>query len=134
MVSCALHAGGALGGSRMIGDLVLRFVLGGAVVSAFAAIAQVFEPVSFSGLFAAAPSVAITTLTLTYLSDGAEAAATAARWMLVAIPAMLAYSTCCVAACRHQRGPIWLAALAAWGVWLAVALGLYVALRGVIAT
>lgn len=118
----------------MIGDLVLRFALGGAVVSAFAAIAELFEPKSFSGLFGAAPSVAITTLTLTYLSDGAEATATAARWMLVATPAMLAYSACCVAACRHERVAIWLAALAAWGVWLAIALGLHVALRGAIAT
>ncbi len=118
----------------MIGDLALRFVLGGAVVSAFAAIAELFEPKSFSGLFGAAPSVAITTLTLTYLSDGAEATATAARWMLVATPAMLAYSTCCVAACRRERIPVWLAALAAWLVWLAVALGLYLARRGVIVT
>jgi uncharacterized membrane protein (GlpM family) len=118
----------------MIGELVLRFVLGGAVVSAFAAIAEVFEPKSFSGLFGAAPSVAITALALTYLSDGAEATETAARWMLIATPAMLVYSTCCVAACRHERVPVSLAPLAAWGVWLAVALGLYVALRGVIAT
>ena len=118
----------------MIGDLVLRFVLSGAVVSAFAAIAELFEPKSFSGLFGAAPSVAITTLTLTYLSDGAEATATAARWMLVATPAMLAYGACCIAACRHERVPVWLAALAAWAVWLAVALGLYLTLHGVIAT
>lgn len=118
----------------MIGDLVLRFVLGGAVVSMFAAIAEVFEPKSFSGLFGAAPSVAITTLTLTYRSGGAQATATAARWMLVATPAMLAYSACCVAACRRDRVPVWLAALAAWLVWLAVALGLYGALRGVVAT
>jgi uncharacterized membrane protein (GlpM family) len=118
----------------MIGELVLRFVLGGAVVSAFAAIAELFEPKTFSGLFGAAPSVAITTLTLTYLSDGVEATATAARWMLVATPAMLVYGTCCVAACRHERVPVWLAALAAWGVWLVVALGLYIALRGAIAT
>jgi hypothetical protein len=134
IVSPPLRVGEALGGSRMIGDLALRFVLGGAVVSAFAAIAEVFEPKSFSGLFGAAPSVAITTLTLTYLSDGAEATATAARWMLVATPAMLAYSTCCVVACRREQVPVGLAALAAWGVWLAVALGLYVALRGVIPT
>lgn len=118
----------------MTGDLVLRFALGGAVVSAFAVIAELFEPKSFSGLFGAAPSVAITTLTLTYLSDGAEATATAARWMLVATPAMVMYSACCVAACRHERVPVWLVALAAWGVWLAVALGLYAALRGAIAT
>lgn len=118
----------------MIVDLVLRFVLGGAVVSMFAAIAEVFEPKSFSGLFGAAPSVAITTLTLTYLSNGAGATATAARWMLVATPAMLAYSTCCVAACRRKRIPVWPAAIGAWGVWLAIALGLYGALRGVVAT
>jgi uncharacterized membrane protein (GlpM family) len=118
----------------MAGDLVLRFLLGGAVVSVFAAIAELFQPKSFSGLFGAAPSVAITTLTLTYLSDGAEATATAARWMLVATPAMLVYSACCVATCRHPRVPVWLGALASWLVWLAAAFGLYLALRGVVAT
>jgi hypothetical protein len=133
LVSDSLH-GESLGGTRMIGDLVLRFVVGGAVVSGFAAIAEVFEPKSFSGLFGAAPSVAITTLTLTYLSDGAGPTATAARWMLIATPAMLAYGTCCVAACRRERIPVWPAAIAAWLVWLGVALGLYGALRGVVAT
>ena len=118
----------------MLGDLALRFVIGGAAVSLFAAIAEVFEPKSFSGLFGAAPSVAIATLALTYHNDGATATATAARWMLVATPALFVYSSCCVAACRRDHVPVWLTAVAAWLAWLAVAFGLWFALRGVIAT
>ncbi|TMQ13571.1 MAG: hypothetical protein E6J90_28205 [Deltaproteobacteria bacterium] len=118
----------------MLGELALRFVIGGAVVSLFAAIAEVFEPKSLSGLFGAAPSVAIATLALTYHGDGPAATATAARWMLVATPAMLVYTTCCAAACRRDRIPVWLAAIASWLAWLAVAFALWISLRGVIAT
>src|ERR1041385_6197240 len=118
----------------MLGALVLRFLIGGTVVSLFAAIAEVFEPKSFSGLFGAAPSVAIATLALPYHNDGAAATSTAARWMLGAPPAMLVYGSCCVAACRRERIPVWAAAVAAWFAWLAVAFGLWFALRGVVAT
>jgi uncharacterized membrane protein (GlpM family) len=125
--------GAAIIGTRMLGDLALRFVIGGAVVSAFAAIAEVFEPKSFSGLFGAAPSVAIATLALTYHHDGPTATATAARWMLVATPALFIYGGCCVAACRRDHVPVSVAAIAAWLAWLAVAFGLWFPLHGVIA-
>lgn len=115
-------------------ELVLRFLLGGAVVSAFAVIAELFEPKSFSGLFGAAPSVAIATLALTYHAHGPAAMATAARWMLIATPALLVYCACCVVACRHEAVPVWLAAVLAWLVWLAVALALWFLLHEVIAT
>jgi hypothetical protein len=36
-------------------DLILRFVIGGIVVSAFAALGDVLKPKSFAGLFGAAP-------------------------------------------------------------------------------
>jgi len=118
----------------MMHELILRFVLGGAVVSAFAAIAELFEPKSFSGLFGAAPSVAIATLALTYHADGSAAMATAARWMLIATPALLVYGACCVVACRRPGVPVWLVAALAWLVWLGVALALWCALHEVIAT
>lgn len=118
----------------MMREVILRFVLGGAVVSAFAAIAELFEPKSFSGLFGAAPSVAIATLALTYHSGGAPAMATAARWMLIATPALLVYCVCCVVACRHRGVPVWLVATLAWLVWLAAALALWFALHEVVAT
>ena len=40
-------------------ELVLRFVLGGAIVCTFAALGTVFKPKTLAGTFGAAPSVAI---------------------------------------------------------------------------
>lgn len=106
-------------------DLLIRFVLGGAIVSAFAAIAELFEPKSFSGLFGAAPSVAIATLALTYGQHGPAAAATAARWMLAGAVALFCYATCCLWLCRRRRVPVWLGATTAWLAWAAVAAALW---------
>jgi hypothetical protein len=47
-------------------DYVIRFVIGGAIASLFAVLGDVFRPKSFGGLFGAAPSVALATLTLTF--------------------------------------------------------------------
>ncbi|HEV7558616.1 MAG TPA: DUF3147 family protein [Kofleriaceae bacterium] len=118
----------------MVGELVLRFVIGGAVVSLFAALAELFEPKTFSGLFGAAPSVALASLALTYHSDGAAKVAIESRWMVVACVAMAVYGSCCVLACRQRRVPVWLGALASWCVWAAVAFVLWISLRGVLAT
>jgi Protein of unknown function (DUF3147) len=45
-------------------DYLVRFVAGGVVVSLFAIVGDVLRPKSFAGLFGAAPSVALATLTL----------------------------------------------------------------------
>jgi hypothetical protein len=46
-------------------DLIFRFIVGGLIVSLFAIIGDVMKPRTFAGLFAAAPSVALATLSLT---------------------------------------------------------------------
>jgi hypothetical protein len=43
-------------------EYVIRFLVGGAVVSAFSMLGDVLKPKSFAGLFGAAPSVALATL------------------------------------------------------------------------
>jgi hypothetical protein len=117
----------------MLGDVVLRFVLGGTLVSVFGVIAAAFKPRSFSGLFAAAPAVAIASLAITYSTDGAATTAAAARWMLAGALALFGYSACSVALCQ-TRVPAWLAATTAWLVWLAVAVMLWFSLRHVVRT
>ena len=42
-------------------EFLIRFLIGGAIVSAFAMIGDVLRPKSFAGLFGAAPSVALAT-------------------------------------------------------------------------
>jgi len=44
---------------------LIRFLVGGAVLSAFAIIGELLKPKSFAGLFGAEPSVALATLGLT---------------------------------------------------------------------
>jgi hypothetical protein len=41
-----------------VSELILRFLIGGTVVSLFAVLGDVFRPKSFAGLFDCAPSVA----------------------------------------------------------------------------
>jgi len=64
-------------------QLVFRFFVGGLVVSLFAALGDVLKPKSFAGLFGAAPSVALATLSLTVSSEGKDYASTEARSMIV---------------------------------------------------
>lgn len=74
------------------GELVLRFVIGGAVVSTFALLGEVLRPKSFAGLFAAAPSVALASLGLTAAHHGGAYAAIEARSMVLGAFAFLVYA------------------------------------------
>ena len=43
-------------------EILLRFIIGGTVVSSFAIVGDIFKPKSSAGLFGAAPSVALANL------------------------------------------------------------------------
>jgi hypothetical protein len=73
-------------------DLLLRFLIGGVVVSAFAMLGDLAKPKSFAGLFGAAPSVALATLALTVVKDGKAYAATEAHSMITGAVAFFAYA------------------------------------------
>jgi hypothetical protein len=73
-------------------EIVLRFLIGGLVVSAFAVIGDLFKPKSFGGLFGAAPSVALATLGLTIAKDGKFYAGIEAHSMLAGAVALLVYA------------------------------------------
>src|SRR5882757_8700093 len=104
----------------MLGELGLRFLLGGAVVSLFAGAAEVVQPKTFAGIFGAAPSVALVTLTLAFLEHGGSYVATEGRSLAVGAVALFAYSCACVAMTSRSRVPVGLGAALAWSVWLAV--------------
>src|ERR1700758_81974 len=76
-------------------QILIRFLVGGAVVSAFAIIGDLLKPKSFAGLFGAAPSVALATLGLTIATEGTSYAATESRSMIAGAIAFLAFA-CCV--------------------------------------
>ena len=72
---------------------LVRFVIGSAIVSAFAIIGDVVQPKSFAGLFGAAPSVALATLALTVVSDGSSYAAIEGRSMMAGAVAFFIYAS-----------------------------------------
>src|SRR5579864_6228629 len=73
-------------------QILIRFVIGGLVVSAFAVLGSLFKPKSFAGLFGAAPSVALASLGLAVVSSGRSYAATEARSMIAGGVAFLIYT------------------------------------------
>lgn len=73
-------------------DLLLRFLIGGIVVSLFALLGDIFRPKSFAGLFGAAPSIALATVGLTIHHNGKLYAAVEARSMIAGAVAMAVYA------------------------------------------
>ena len=73
-------------------QILIRFLIGGAVVSGFALLGDLLKPKSFAGLFGAAPSVALATLALTVMKDGSTYAAVEARSMVSGALAFLIYA------------------------------------------
>ncbi len=64
-------------------EFVLRFLIGGAVISAFALVGDVLRPKSFAGLFGAAPSIALATVGMTIAHHCKGYAATEGRSMVL---------------------------------------------------
>jgi hypothetical protein len=106
----------------VVGELAARFVLGGAIVSAFAMLGTIFKPKTFAGLFGAAPSVGIASLGLAFYEKGGGYAGIEARAMACGTLGMLGYCATCIALAKRQQVPVWLAAALAWLIWLAIVL------------
>ncbi len=106
-------------------EYVVRFLVGGIVVSAFAILGDVLRPKSFAGLFGAAPSVALATLGIAVYRHGAGYAATQGSAMMPGAIALGVYS---VAVCHlivHARLRAAPATLLSLVIWLIVAFGLW---------
>ena len=110
-------------------QLIVRFLVGGAVVSVFAMAGDMLKPKSFAGLFGAAPSVALATLGLTIASNGLSYAQMEARSMMAGAIALFAYASVVSWVMMHNElkalmvttcaMPIWFAgAFALWFIWL----------------
>lgn len=111
-------------------ELLIRFLAGGVVVSFFAMLGDVLRPKSFAGLFSAAPSVALATLTLTIHSNGKAFAAHEAQTMLLGAAAFLLYAVLVSFMLRRYRPSAFKAAIALLPVWFAVALGSWLTITG----
>ena len=110
-------------------ELVIRFLIGGFVVSVFAMMGDLFKPKSFAGLFGSAPSVALASLGLAAGKNGASFASTEAKFMIVGAVALFVYTSSIsyfLGNCRRKALTI---SLAAAPSWFAVAFGLWFAFR-----
>ena len=105
-------------------EYLVRFLVGGVMVSAFSMLGDILRPKSFAGLFGAAPSVALATLGIAVYEHGANYAAQQSWAMTAGAIALAVYS---VVVCqlliraRLRAAPATLLSLA---VWLIVAFGL----------
>ncbi|WP_338832249.1 hypothetical protein [Bradyrhizobium sp. 27S5] len=105
-------------------EYVVRFLLGGAVVSAFAMLGDILRPKTFAGLFGAAPSVALATLGIAVYRHGVDYAGLQSRAMIAGAVALAVYS---VVVChlliraRLRAAPATMLSLA---VWLMIVCGL----------
>lgn len=108
-----------------ISGLIIRFFLGGAVVCAFAALGDLFRPKSFAGLFGAAPSVALATLSLTVMKEGRGYAATESRSMIAGAIAFMIYAWIVGRLLLHDRLPAIRVTVSLITVWLAVSFGIW---------
>jgi hypothetical protein len=109
----------------LLPQLLFRFLIGGIVVCAFAAVSDVLKPKSFAGLFGAAPSVALATLYLTISSQGKIYAATETRSMIAGATGFFVYTFCATWLLMKRSVSSLLVTISLIPVWLAVSLGLW---------
>src|ERR1700761_7097926 len=78
--------------ARTFMEYLVRFLVGGIVVSAFAVLGDVLRPKSFAGLFGEAPSLALATLSLALWKEGGAYASIEGRSMILGAVALAVYS------------------------------------------
>jgi uncharacterized membrane protein (GlpM family) len=105
-------------------DIIIRFVVGGLAVSAFAVLGDILRPKSFAGLFGAAPSIALATLAITIAQRGAGYAATEAHSMMFGAVALLLYSAGVCRLMEKDRVSALPATGTMFACWLICAFGL----------
>ena len=111
-------------------DLFIRFLVGGLVVSLFATLGDVLRPKSFAGLFGAAPSIALATVSLTIHKQGKLYAALEAKSMILGAIAFLIYVTLATLLLRRRRFSAFATALLLMPAWFGLAFALLAAFKG----
>ncbi len=106
-------------------EIVLRWVIGGTVVSIFSLAGSLFKPKSFGGLFGGAPSIALATLGLAVMMKGSLYVAAEARSMAAGAIAFVVYATCVKKLLGHHEVSALTATSALILVWFMVAFSLW---------
>ena len=106
-------------------DILLRIMIGGVAVSAFAMLGELLKPKSFAGLFGAAPSVSLATLVLTVMKEGKTYASIEARSMVLGAVAFIIYAAIISRLMIRRRMQVLSATTLGIGIWVACAFGLW---------
>ncbi len=110
-------------------QLLAKTVAGGGLVVAFALLGEAARPKRFSGLFSAAPAVAVASLIVMDVAKGTHDARSASAGMIAGSLGMVA---CCLIAVRVvPKLHVVPASALVWATWLVVAFGLYAAARAI---
>ena len=112
-----------------IGELLARFLIGGAIVSIFAVLAEMFRPKSFAGLFGAAPSIALATIGITIAGHGRVYEAIEARSMIFGAIAFLLYAVCVSCMLLRLKPRALTATIALMPVWFAASFAFWLVVR-----
>jgi uncharacterized membrane protein (GlpM family) len=111
-------------------EYVIRFLVGGAVVSAFAMLGDLLRPKSFAGLFGAAPSVALATLGIAVYQHGAGYAAVQTQAMMAGAIGLAIYSVVVSHLLVRAKLRAVTATLLSLVVWVIAAFGLLIVTGG----
>jgi len=106
-------------------EILVRFLIGGVAVSVFAVLGDIFKPKSFAGLFGAAPSVALATLSLTIMKDGSQYVAVETTSMMAGSIALFTYTSLVSWILMHKGGTALRVTMVWLWLWGAVAFGLW---------
>src|ERR1700722_17824050 len=104
-------------------ELIIRFLIGGFIVSLFAILGEVLRPKSFAGLFGAAPSIALATLGITINKKSLTFAALEGRSMMIGTSAFFTYALLTSWVLRRHKIGALTAAFALMPVWFVISLG-----------
>jgi uncharacterized membrane protein (GlpM family) len=106
-------------------ELIFRFLIGGTLVSAFALVGDAARPKSLTGLFGAAPSIALATFGLTVATEGRDYSAIETRSMIAGAIAFFVYALIVSQVMMRYKPPASVETSALMLVWLATAFGLW---------
>lgn len=109
-------------------EWLIRFLVGGVVVSAFATLGDIFKPKSFAGLFGAAPSIALATLSLTLAEKGLPYVRIEARSMMLGALAFSIYASLVARLLLRTKWPTIVISAASLSAWLLFACTFYLSI------
>jgi hypothetical protein len=98
-------------------DLLARFLIGGAVVIAFSILGDIFKPKSLGGIFAAAPTIALASISLTAHQHGTAYVSLEARSMIAGALAFFLFACAVSFVLMRYRPRSLTAALALLPIW-----------------